>query len=230
MADGSASHFFGRRKGKALRQGQAALIETLLPRLRVDPVRLASGPLADFKNCDDVWLEIGFGGGEHLVSDAVQNPGVCFIGCEPFINGVAKLLAAINEKGLSNIRIHDGDALEVLKELPAQSVGRLNLLYPDPWPKLRQKKRRFVSPDSLALIARVLRPGAEFRFATDIDDYSAWTLARVTASGWFDWTAREAADWKQPWAGWPGTRYEAKAIRENRTPAYLTFVRNDCAA
>ncbi len=230
MVDRSASHFFGRRKGKALRQGQAALIETLLPRLRVDPARLASGASADFKNCDDVWLEIGFGGGEHLVSDAAQNPAVCFIGCEPFINGVAKLLAAINEKGLSNIRIHDGDALEVLKALPSQSVGRLNLLYPDPWPKLRQKKRRFVSPESLALIARVLRPGAEFRFATDIDDYSAWTLARVTASGCFEWTAREAADWKQPWAGWPGTRYEAKAIRENRTPAYLTFVRNDRAA
>jgi tRNA (guanine-N7-)-methyltransferase len=230
MTDKPASHFFGRRKGKALRQGQAALIENLLPRLRIDPARLASATFADFGECEDVWLEIGFGGGEHLVSDAIRNPGVRFLGCEPFINGVAKLLVAVSEKKLANVRIHDGDALEVLKALPPQSIGRINLLYPDPWPKLRQKKRRFVSPESLALIARALRPGTEFRFATDIDDYSAWTLARVMATGWFEWPAREAADWKTPWADWSGTRYEAKAIRENRTPAYLTFIRNDRAA
>lgn len=225
-APGTASHFYGRRKGKALRQGQAALIETLLPRLRIDPAKL-SDPTSSFDKCDNLRLEIGFGGGEHLVSDALLNPGACFIGCEPFVNGVAKLLAAIAEKGISNVRIHDGDALEVLNALPAGCLGRINLLYPDPWPKLRQRKRRFVSPETIALMARALRPGAEFRFATDIDDYSAWTLARVTASEWFEWTARECADWKQPWRDWPGTRYEAKAIRENRTPAYFTFVRND---
>lgn len=223
MAAGSSPHFFGRRKGKALRQRQAALIETLLPQLRVNPSQLAAPGGAEA--CSDLWLEIGFGGGEHIASDALLHPDVCFIGCEPFVNGVAKLLSAITEKNISNVRIHDGDALEVLKNLPPASVGRINILYPDPWPKFRQRKRRFISDESLELMARVLKDGGELRFATDIDDYSAWTLARVTASKRFDWAATGSSDWKTPWAHWPGTRYEAKAVREGRTPAYLTFTR-----
>lgn len=223
MAAGSSPHFFGRRKGKALRQRQATLIETLLPQLRVNPSQLAAP--GDAQEFSDLWLEIGFGGGEHLASDALLHPDVCFIGCEPFVNGVAKLLSAITEKNISNVRIHDGDALEVLENLPPASVGRINILYPDPWPKFRQRKRRFISDESLELMARVLKDGGELRFATDIDDYSAWTLARVTASKRFDWMAADSSEWKTPWAHWPGTRYEAKAVREGRTPAYLTFTR-----
>jgi tRNA (guanine-N7-)-methyltransferase len=172
-----------------------------------------------------VVLEIGFGGGEHLVAGAASQPGTGFIGCEPFINGVAKLMAAIEAGGLTNIRIHDGDAVALMRRLPAGSLTRVDLLYPDPWPKRRHHKRRFVADERIAEIARVLRPGGEFRFATDIDDYAAWTLARMARSPDFTWAAERADDWRRPWAGWPGTRYERKAIREGRPPVYLTFVR-----
>ncbi len=174
---------------------------------------------------DVTWLEIGFGGGEHLASDAQAHPRILFIGCEPFVNGVAKLVSTIDEKTIQNILIHDGDALEILRALPDASLGRVTILYPDPWPKFGQRKRRFISPETIQQMARTLRDGEEVRFATDIDDYSGWTLARFQASESFDWKAREAKDWTTPWAGWPGTRYEAKAFREGRTPAYLTFVR-----
>jgi tRNA (guanine-N7-)-methyltransferase len=170
-------------------------------------------------------LEIGFGGGEHLVEGAASHPGTGFIGCEPFINGVAKLMAAIEARGLSNIRIHDGDAVALMRRLPEGSVARVDLLYPDPWPKRRHHKRRFVCDERIAEIARVLEPGGTFRFATDIDDYAAWTLARMARSSDFTWVAERADDWRRPWEGWPGTRYERKAIREGRPPAYLTFAR-----
>lgn len=225
MQTGSERHFFGRRKGKALRARQASLTETLLPRLRLDPANLTTDPELP-SGYDDLWLEIGFGGGEHLAFDAQRNANVSFIGCEPFVNGVAKLLATIEEKNLRNIRIYDGDALEILRALPASSLGRITILYPDPWPKFRQRKRRFVSSETIAEMARVLRDGAEVHFATDIDDYSAWTLARFLGNDMFEWKARGPEDWKHPWPDWPGTRYEAKAIREGRAPAYITFVRN----
>ena len=217
-------HFFGRRKGKTLRARQASLTETLLPRLRVTPESLKadSDHLSGF---EDLWIEIGFGGGEHLTCDAQLNPRVRFIGCEPFVNGVAKLLASVEENNLENIRIFDGDALAILSALPEASLGRITILYPDPWPKFRQRKRRFVSADSVAQMARTLRDGAAVHFATDIDDYSAWTLARFTKSDAFVWEANASGDWTNPWPAWPGTRYEAKAIREGRPPAYLTFVR-----
>jgi tRNA (guanine-N7-)-methyltransferase len=224
MSNISDKHFFGRRKGKALRARQASLTETLLPRLRLDPANLTSVPEL-LSGYEDLWLEIGFGGGEHLAFDAQRNPDVSFIGCEPFVNGVAKLLASIEEKNLQNIRIHDGDALEILRALPAGSLGRITILYPDPWPKFRQRKRRFISSETIAEMARVLRDGSEVHFATDIDDYSAWTLARFLNNDAFKWQASGPEDWKNPWPCWPGTRYEAKAIREGRAPAYLTFVR-----
>jgi len=219
--------FFGRRKGKRLRERQAGLLETLLPRLRVDLSRAPPGDLALLfpRPVRAVRLEIGFGGGEHLVAEACRQPEIGLIGAEPFVNGMAKALAAIEGAGLENIRLHPGDAGELVDWLPASSLDRVALLYPDPWPKRRQRKRRFVSPEMLTRLARVLRPGAEFRFATDIDDYAAWTLARVLAHPDFSWPAERVRDWQEPWPGWPGTRYEAKALAEGRRPVYLTFVR-----
>jgi tRNA (guanine-N7-)-methyltransferase len=214
--------FYGRRKGKGLRAGQDALLGTLLPRLRVDP----ADPAASFTGTpSELWLEIGFGGGEHLLAEARAHPDVGLVGCEAFVNGVAKVLAVVAREDVPNIRIWDGDAAELIRLMRPGSLGRVYLLYPDPWPKRRHRKRRFISPDNLAALARLMRPGAELRFATDIDDYAGWALARVLASASFRWTAERAADWRRPWDGWPGTRYEAKAAREARRPIYLTFER-----
>lgn len=219
--------FFGRRQGRPLREHQADLTETLLPRLMVPT---ADTPPADAKSLfarpvRAVWLEIGFGGGEHLMHQARTNPDVGFIGCEPFVNGMAKALAAIEREGFDAIRLYNRDAGEMIDWLPAASLDRVYLLYPDPWPKKRHWKRRFISADMLSRLARVMKPGAELRFASDIDTYVDWALNHVHAHPDFVWTAQTAADWKTPWAGWPGTRYEAKAIREGRPPAYLTFRR-----
>lgn len=218
--------FFGRRKGHALRAKQAGLFDTLLPRLALD---LAAPPPADlatlFDGVDEVRLESGFGGGEHLIAQAERSSRVGLIGIEPFVNGMAKALAAIDECQLTNIRLHHGDATDVLDWLPDASLTRLDLLYPDPWPKRRHWKRRFVQDESLGQIARVLKAGAEFRFASDIPDYIAWTLACVARSPAFVWIAEEADDWRKPWLDFTQTRYEAKALREGRLPCYLTFRR-----
>ena len=172
-----------------------------------------------------MWLEIGFGGGEHLVARARENPDIGFVGCEPFVNGVAKLLAEIDQHGIENVRVRAGDALELIEAAPAASFSRIFLLYPDPWPKRRQNKRRLVSEAMIAELARVARPGAELRFATDIDDYAGWTLRRFLASPDFAWKAGRADDWRKPWQGWSATRYEAKARGAGRASVYLTFVR-----
>jgi len=223
--DAGGGAFFGRRKGKKLRLNQADLFANLLPELRVDLAGDLS-PAALFENPPvDLWLEIGFGGGEHLVLQANAYPTVGFIGCEPFVNGMAKMLSTIDRDGLKNIRLYDSDALDLLKKLPDASIGRLYLLYPDPWPKRRQNKRRFVSDETLKLIARVLRPGGQFRFASDIDHYVGWTLSRVMRSKHFCWLANQPQDWRNPWSGWQSTRYELKAIKEGRKTAYLTFER-----
>lgn len=222
---------FGRRKGKTLRTHHRSLMDKELPRFEISPGALRNGLAAVFgKAYNDLWLEIGFGGGEHLADDAQRHGQVAFIGCEPFQNGVAKLLALIEEHDLENIRVFPGDAREMIAALPAASVGRVNILYPDPWPKTRQKKRRFVNDEALAMLARIMKPGAQLRFATDIDDYSAWTLARILRSPHFDWPARSDRDWLEVWEGWPSTRYEAKALREGRSPAYYTFLRNHVPA
>lgn len=170
-------------------------------------------------------LEIGFGDGERLIEQASGRPDVAFLGCEPFLNGVAKAVAAISDRGLTNIRLHAGDAREILNALPPASLDRIELLYPDPWPKRRHNKRRIVSEEFLASAARVLKGGCELRFATDIDDYCAWTLRRLERSSDFDWPASRPTDWLTPWEGWAPTRYEQKARREGRSSAYLTFVR-----
>jgi len=216
----------GRSRGKALRRHQAELVAGLLPRLSVDLSRPLDEAAALFSApVGEVRLEIGFGGGEHLIEAATREPGVGFIGCEPFVNGMAKLLARIEARGLANIRLHQGDAIEVVDRLPAASLSRVYLFYPDPWPKRRQRKRRIVSEDNLARLARVMTDGAELRFATDIDDYAAWTLARLRASPDYDWRARTAADWLSPWLDWTPTKYESKAIAAGRKPVYLTFLR-----
>jgi tRNA (guanine-N7-)-methyltransferase len=221
-----ARAFFGRRKGHALRPRQAALFDTLLPRLALDLTQPPPSELRTlFHDVDDTRLEIGFGGGEHMVAEAERHPRTGFIGSEPFVNGMAKALALIEERKLDNIRLHHGDASELIAWLPAASLARVDLIYPDPWPKRRHWKRRFVQDESIALIARILRPGGEFRFATDIPDYAAWTLLRLRCSPDFDWTAERADDWRKPWPGFAGTRYEAKAKREGRVPCYLIFSR-----
>jgi tRNA (guanine-N7-)-methyltransferase len=219
--------FFGRRKGHKLRPRHATLLETLLPRLALD---LATPAPADLTRLfpvavDTVRLEIGFGGGEYLIDQAVTHARVGFLGCEPFVNGMAKALALIDERKLENIRLNQGDAITVLDWLPADALAGIDLIYPDPWPKRRHWKRRFVQPQTIADLARVLRPGGEFRFVTDVPDYAAWTLARFLRSPDFAWTADTADDWRRPWAGFLGTRYEAKATREGRQPCYLVFRR-----
>jgi tRNA (guanine-N7-)-methyltransferase len=222
-----ARAFFGRRKGHALKRQQAALFDTLLPRLAVDLKAPAPADLAALftPRVDAARLEIGFGGGEHMIAEAERAPQVGFIGVEPFVNGMAKALAAIAARGLSNIRLHFGDAIFLLEWLPPASIARLDLIYPDPWPKRRHWKRRFVQDATLASIARVLRPGGEFRFASDWPGYAAWTLRHLMRSRDFEWTAERADDWRLPWDGFTSTRYEAKAKREGRAPCYLIFRR-----
>ena len=230
MADetGRSRAFFGRRKGHPLRPQQAALFKTLLPRLALDLTGPPPAPASLFPEpVDDVRLEIGFGGGEHLMTEARMHPRTGFIGAEPFVNGMAKALAAIAAGHLPNIRLHHGDATELVAWLPPASLARVDLIYPDPWPKRRHWKRRFVQDQSVAAIARILRPGGEFRFASDIPDYAAWTLNHLVRSRDFAWTAERADDWRQAWPGFSGTRYEAKAKREGRAPCYLIFRRTD---
>jgi tRNA (guanine-N7-)-methyltransferase len=221
--------FFGRRKGKPLRKGQAGVMETLLPRLAVDLSQLPPADLGDLfeDKVSSVWVESGFGGGEHLIAMAEANPHVGIIGAEPFLNGMAKILQVLAERPdlCKRIRLHHADAVPLLDWLPEASLERFFLLYPDPWRKARHWKRRFVQPDNIARIGRALAMGGEFRFASDWAHYVDWTLQRVPIDPRFEWTAQCADDWKHPWAGWPSTRYEAKALREGRTPAYLVFRR-----
>ena len=217
----------GRRKGHRLRARQAGLVENLLPQVRAG---FAPGTTLDPAVCfepgtDQVWLEIGFGAGEHLAAQAVAHHQVGIIGCEPFINGVAKLLTRIDEDGLANVRIHDGDARDLLDALADDCIDRVFILYPDPWPKTRHHKRRFINSENLAQLARVMRPGAELRFASDIAVYVRWTLDHMRRSAEFEWTAQTAADWRDPPRDWPGTRYEAKALDAGRVPTYLSFRR-----
>ncbi len=223
----STEAFFGRRKGKPLREHQADSLRTVLPELRVDMSVVAPADLATLfpVPVDRLRLEIGFGGGEHLVHRAVENPSTGFIGVEPFVNSMAKLLGRAQELELKNVRVHDDDATELLDWLPDACLDQIDLLYPDPWPKKKHWKRRFVSKVNLDRFHRVLKPGGLFCFASDIDTYVNWTLLHCRDHGGFEWTAENAADWLTPYAGWPGTRYEAKARREGRSSAYLTFRR-----
>ena len=219
--------FFGRRKGKPLREAQADAMATALPALKID---LTQDPPAELSTLfavpvSRIRLEIGFGGGEHLAHRAKEQQGTGFIGVEPFVNSMAKMLAKVEADGLRNIRLYDDDATQLLDWLPAGSIDQIDLLYPDPWPKKKHWKRRFVSKVNLDRFQRVLKPGGTFCFASDIDTYVNWTLTHCQDHGGFAWTARNASDWLTPYATWPGTRYEAKARREGRSSAYLTFLR-----
>ena len=216
---------YGRRKGHALSPRKDRLLQELLPRLKVPLDRPAPCPLLSLfdPGVSEVWLEIGFGSGEHLLWQAEHRPGIGLIGCEPFINGVASLLGLIEERGIDTIRVHNGDARDVLAWLPDASIGRLFLLFPDPWPKTRHLKRRLVSPDTVAEMARVIAPGGELRFASDSGDYAGQALCTLLASGAFVWTAERASDWRVRPPDWPETRYERKALSEGRQSAYLSL-------
>jgi tRNA (guanine-N7-)-methyltransferase len=205
--------FYGRRKGKPLRRHHADLMQSLLPELSLSLTEPLAGTGARR------WLEIGFGGGEHLAEQAKRNPDVTLIGAEAFRNGVAKLLSHLESDDLKNVRIHYGDARELLEALPGSCLERIYLLYPDPWPKERQKKRRFISTQNLLSLARVLEPRGSVYFASDIEDYVEWTRVHVAQSGQF----AAVYDSSAPFDDWHQTRYEAKAKREGRTPHYLIF-------
>jgi tRNA (guanine-N7-)-methyltransferase len=207
--------FFGRRRGKTLRRHHLQLTEELLPAIRVD----LNQPLAALSG--ETWLEIGFGGGEHLAHQAASFPDVNFIGAEPFRNGVAKLLALIEGKTLRNIRVHDDDVRYLLEKLPPQSLAKIFVLYPDPWPKKRHHDRRIVNADTLKQFHLLLKPGGLFLFASDIDDYNDWALREVREHGGFELVSNSG----QPFENWFQTRYEAKAKREGRETRYLTFRR-----
>jgi len=221
------NQFYGRRHGRPLRAGQAERKSILLPQLaitlpengRLDPAALFPAP------CRGIWLEIGFGGGEHLAEQAERHPEIGFIGCEVFENGIVKLLGEIHRRGLANVRLHTDDARALLATLPPRSIGRVFLLFPDPWPKARHHKRRLISPATLNRFAEIMTDGAELRLATDDPGYLAWMLEHVTAHPAFAWAARRAPDWRDRPPDWPPTRYEAKARKAGRTPAFLRFER-----
>ncbi|MDH5750496.1 MAG: tRNA (guanosine(46)-N7)-methyltransferase TrmB [Rhodospirillales bacterium] len=223
-------NFYGRFKAKTLRPSQELYLAEDLEPLSPGPVDWEENPdrvpldLAARFEGKPVWLEIGFGAGEHMVHQAVRNPQVGIIGAEPFINGVAMLLGKIRDAGVDNIAVYPGDARHLFDVLPEASIDRAFLLYPDPWPKKRHHRRRFVTPEHLAPLARVLKPGSIFRVATDIPDYVRQTLQEVPKAG-FEWLAEGPEDWRQPWGDWLSTRYEQKALREGRVPHYLTFRR-----
>ena len=225
-------NFYGRRRGKQLRPGQIEHLETTLHELALpnvgwdqNPTRAPLDLAGIFGRDAPLQLEIGFGGGEHLLAQATASVGTNFIGCEPFVNGVAMLLPKLAERGLQNVRLHPGDARDLLDVLPTAAVARCYLLYPDPWPKKRHHRRRFVNPETLGPLSRVLPPGGELRIATDIPDYARHSLEAIAAHGQFEWLAEGPTDWRSPWEGWVRTRYEAKALREGRTPHYLQFGR-----
>ncbi|MGB3146650.1 MAG: tRNA (guanine(46)-N(7))-methyltransferase TrmB [Paracoccaceae bacterium] len=220
-------NFYGRVHGKTLRASQKAYLAEDLEDLRLKNVTAAENP--DRQTIDPaalfgarpLWLEIGFGGGEHLVHMAARNPQVAIIGAEPFVNGIAMLLGKIRAAGVGNLAIHPGDVRDLFDVLPPGSVEKAFLNYPDPWPKARHHRRRFVTPGYLAALCRVMQPGAEFRVATDIPDYVRQTLEEVPRAG-FDLVAQGG----HPWEDWLSTRYEQKALREGRVPHYLTFRRS----
>lgn len=223
-------NFYGRLRGKALKPAQKRYLEDL--------DALSPGPIGWDENPDrtaldlqtlfagrPVWLEVGFGSGEHLVNQAEHNPEVGFIGAEPYINGVATLLGKLRNSKARNIRVHAGDARDLMEVLPPASLDKAFLLYPDPWPKARHHRRRFVTLEHLAPLHAALKAGSEFRIATDIPDYVRQALEEVPKAG-FTWLAEDPSDWRKPWSDWLSTRYEQKALREGRTPHYLTFRRD----
>ncbi len=221
-ADRPPLRSYGRLKSRTIKPRQAALMETLLPSLRVPDGRF--DPRALMPGASEAWLEIGFGGGEHLAAQAARRPDVLFIGAEPFHNGVASALRHVAERGLANVRLHDGDARELLGRLPDASLARIFILFPDPWPKVRHHKRRLLQADVACELARVLQPGGRLRFASDWADYVDVALARLLAAPGLSWTAEQASDWRTPPFDHATTRYEEKRLGDC-APVFLDFVR-----
>lgn len=231
----------GRRRGKKLRAGQQTLLDTLLPRLAIalptEPIVTPDNEVAESAAkidlaqafggtlpADGVWLEVGFGAGEHLVWQAENHPSVGLIGCEPYVNGVAKCLAHIERTGVSNVRLFTDDARFVMQALPPQSLSRAFVLFPDPWPKTRHHKRRFVQRSNLDVLARLMKPGAELRLATDDPSYLPWMVEHACRHPDFEWLAESPADWRGRPADWPGTRYEQKMLAGHK-PVFLRLRR-----
>ena len=214
---------YGRLKSRVIKPRQAALMESLLPRLRVPSEPFE--PRALMPAASEVWLEIGFGGGEHMAAQAQRRPDVLVIGAEPFQNGVASALRHIDEQALNNVRLHDGDARELLSALPDASLERIFVLFPDPWPKARHHKRRLLQAGAARELARVLKPGGRLRFASDWADYVDWSLQRLLAVPELEWTAEQAADWRKPPADHVTTRYEQKRLGDC-APVFLDFVKS----
>lgn len=222
---GEPRAFFGRRSGKKLHGGQKSVVDDLLPQIEV---RLDGklDPKTLFSDAGRIVIEIGYGGGEHLARKAAEEPDTGFIGCEVFTGGIGKMVQAVAAAGLDNVRLFTDDALKLLLALPDASVDAIYLLYPDPWPKTRHHKRRFVSPTTLAELARVIRPDGSFFFATDIEDYANWTLAHMLRAPDFRFVTARPGDWHDPYPGWRPTRYEQKARREGRMVSfYFAFER-----
>ncbi|MDF2366988.1 tRNA (guanosine(46)-N(7))-methyltransferase TrmB [Sneathiella sp.] len=217
---------YGRRRGKPLRKGQQRLIDSRLPALTIplDADMLDLPGLFDAP-CRTFWLEIGFGSGEHLAWQANANPDIGFIGCEPYINGVATLLGKLEENDAENVRLHNDAAELLIEKLPDASIERSFILFPDPWPKSGHKKRRFVSKENIDTLARVIKPGGELRIGTDHEDYGAWILWHMLQSDKFIWISEKPEDWRERGSDWPPTRYEMKAVEKGLRPVYYRFRR-----
>ena len=214
---------YGRIKSRPIKARQAGLMDSLLPALALD----LSGPLdpkALKPDAAEVWLEIGFGGGEHMAAQAAARPDVLILGAEPFVNGVASAIRHLDERQLDNVRLHHGDARDLIAALPDGCLDRVFILFPDPWPKARHHKRRLIQPEVLADLFRALRPGGRLRFATDWADYADWTLERAIRSGLFEWAAQQAQDWRRPPSDHVTTRYEEKKLGDC-APVFLDFQR-----
>ncbi len=213
---------FGRLKSRPIKSRQAALVESLLPQIRV-PAE-AFEPRALMHGAAQVWLEIGFGGGEHMAAQAARHPDTLILAAEPFLNGVASCVRHVSEQNLTNVRIKDGDARELVGHLPDACLDRVFILFPDPWPKARHHKRRIVQPEMLVDLARVLKADGKLRFATDVAGYADWALERILASGLFRWPAERADDWRTPPADHITTRYEEKRLGDC-APVFFDFKR-----
>jgi tRNA (guanine-N7-)-methyltransferase len=227
MSDHPLLRSYGRLKSRPIKPRQAALVENLLPRLR--PPAGPFDPRALNPDAQEAWLEIGFGGGEHMAAQAQAHRDVLILGAEPFQNGVASAVRHIDEQALTNVRVQDGDARELMARLPDACLARAFILFPDPWPKGRHKKRRFIQAETVAELARLLRPGGALRFASDWADYVDWSLTRIAANPAFRWTAERADDWRAPPADHVTTRYEEKRLGDC-APVFLDFVRNSFPA